>query len=233
MADTADAPSPARRSYAGATDVQRRAARRERLLDAGLAIIGTQGYAAATLRAVCAAAGLTERYFYESFANREALLAAVHARLVDEISEGLRAAFAAGGDAARAPARAALTAFFGMLREDPRKSRVLLFEMLGVSPALDAQHQRAGQDVVRLVIEAFRPVAGGRLPEGASESMVYTGLVGAVYHVAIRWHLGRFEMPLPRVVESCLVLFGALGAIDQPAGAGPDGLAGRPTRSAS
>jgi AcrR family transcriptional regulator len=95
MADAATAPEPARRSYAGATDAQRRGARRERLLDAGLAIIGTQGYSAATLRAVCAAAGLTERYFYESFANREALLAGVHARLVDELSAGLREAFAA------------------------------------------------------------------------------------------------------------------------------------------
>jgi AcrR family transcriptional regulator len=229
MADAATSPGPARRSYAGATDAQRRAARRERLLDAGLAIIGTQGYAAATLRAVCAAAGLTERYFYESFANREALLAAVHARLVDELSSGLRAAFAAGGEGAQASARAALTAFFRMLREDPRKSRVLLFEMLGVSPALDAQHQRAGQDVVRLVIEAFRPLADTRLPEGASESMVFTGLVGAVFHVAMRWHLGRFEMPLSRVVASCLVLFRALGAVDQ-AGAAD---AGRATRSAS
>lgn len=226
MADAATAPEPARRSYAGATDAQRRGARRERLLDAGLAIIGTQGYSAATLRAVCAAAGLTERYFYESFANREALLAGVHARLVDELSAGLREAFAAGGDGAQARARAALTAFFGMLRDDPRKSRVLLFEMLGVSPALDAQHQRAGQDIVRLVIEALRPIAGTRLPEAASESMVFTGLVGAVYHVAIRWHLGRFEMPLSRVVESCLVLVGALGAPDQPA-------PGRATRSAS
>jgi AcrR family transcriptional regulator len=247
MADAATAPEPARRSYAGATDAQRRGARRERLLDAGLAIIGTQGYSAATLRAVCAAAGLTERYFYESFANREALLAGVHARLVDELSAGLREAFAAGGDDAQARARAALTAFFGMLRDDPRKSRVLLFEMLGVSPALDAQHQRAGQDIVRLVIEALRPIAGTRLPEAASESMVFTGLVGAVYHVAIRWHLGRFEMPLSRVVESCLVLVGALGAPDQrvagpvaalapdaaPAAPGPDPLPGRATRSAS
>jgi hypothetical protein len=134
-----------------------------------------------------------------------------------------------------------------MLRDDPRKSRVLLFEMLGVSPALDAQHQRAGQDIVRLVIEALRPIAGTRLPEAASESMVFTGLVGAVYHVAIRWHLGRFEMLLSRVVESCLVLVGALGAPDQrvagpvaalapdaaPAAPGPDPLPGRATRSAS
>jgi len=231
MADAATSPPPPRRSYGGATDAQRRAARRERLLDAGLAIIGSQGYAAATLRAVCAAAGLTERYFYESFANREALLAAVHARLVDELRAGLLVAFAAGGDSAQARARAALSAFFGMLRADPRKSRVLLFEMLGVSPALDAQHQRAGQDVVRLVIEAFRPLADTRLPEGASESMVFTGLVGAVFHVAIRWHLGRYEMPVTRVVESCLVLFRALGAADQPdpGGAG----AGRSTRNAS
>jgi AcrR family transcriptional regulator len=203
-------PASARRAYGGVSDLERRQARRERLLDAGLEIIGTQGYTAATLRAVCAQAGLTERYFYESFANREALLAGVHARLIEELRAALTQAFSAGEPSAQARARAGLAVFFGMLRADPRKARVLLFEVLGVSPELDRQHQQAAQVFLRFVIEAFRPVMGQRLPEQASESMVFTGLVGGVFQVAIRWHLGGYHLPVSRVVESCLVLFRAL-----------------------
>ena len=39
--------------------------------------MGTEGAAAATMRATCREAALTERYFYESFANRDELLVAV------------------------------------------------------------------------------------------------------------------------------------------------------------
>ena len=94
MSDPARAPKPVpsaaarpgpARAYGGVSEEQRRAARRLRLLEAGLEIIGTQGYAAATLRAVCARAELTERYFYESFANREALLVGVHRWVVDQL----------------------------------------------------------------------------------------------------------------------------------------------------
>jgi AcrR family transcriptional regulator len=38
--------------------------------------MANSGYRNTTVKAVCEAAGLTERYFYESFANSEALLVA-------------------------------------------------------------------------------------------------------------------------------------------------------------
>jgi AcrR family transcriptional regulator len=160
MSDPARAPKPVpsaaarpgpARAYGGVSEEQRRAARRLRLLEAGLEIIGTQGYAAATLRAVCARAELTERYFYESFANREALLVGVHRWVVDQLRADLAAGFQRSDASADGRARTGLAVFFEMLRADPRKARVLLFEMLGVSADLDRMYQQtAGR------IPAFR-----------------------------------------------------------------------------
>jgi len=62
------------RSYRGQSQEQRRAERRGRLIAGAIAVYGERGYHQATVKAVCEAAGLTERYFYESFANSEALL---------------------------------------------------------------------------------------------------------------------------------------------------------------
>ena len=62
------------RSYRGQSQEQRRAERRARLIEGAIAVYGERGYHQATVKAVCEAAGLTERYFYESFANSEALL---------------------------------------------------------------------------------------------------------------------------------------------------------------
>jgi AcrR family transcriptional regulator len=82
MAETAG-----QRHYGGHSTEQRRLARRERLIEAATRVYGEVGYRNATVKAVCEAAGLTERYFYESFANSEALLIAafdtVSHRLID------------------------------------------------------------------------------------------------------------------------------------------------------
>jgi AcrR family transcriptional regulator len=66
------------RSYGGKTAEQRAQDRRTRLVEATIALLAEHGEAGTTMTAICARAGLTERYFYESFAHREdALLAAL------------------------------------------------------------------------------------------------------------------------------------------------------------
>jgi AcrR family transcriptional regulator len=71
------------RTYGGLSESERVVERRERFLDAGLEIFGTLGIRGATVRALCKAAGLTERYFYESFADTDALFCAVYNRQLD------------------------------------------------------------------------------------------------------------------------------------------------------
>src|ERR1043165_7640115 len=64
------------RNYAGLSAEERREARRERLIEGAIRAYGELGYRNTTVKAVCEAAGLPQRYFYESFANSEALLIA-------------------------------------------------------------------------------------------------------------------------------------------------------------
>ena len=77
MPASAKSVSQAARPYGGLAMEERVAARRARFIEAGVELFGTQGFRGATVRGVCAAAGLTDRYFYESFPTLEALLAAV------------------------------------------------------------------------------------------------------------------------------------------------------------
>lgn len=70
--------STSARSYGGKTAAERVAERRGRLIDATIAVLAENGEARATMTAICSAAGLTERYFYESFTSLDdAMLAAV------------------------------------------------------------------------------------------------------------------------------------------------------------
>lgn len=72
------------RTYGGRTAQQRREERRRTLLDVGRELWCEQGWAAVTMRGVCARAELSDRYFYESFADREALLVAIAEDVRDE-----------------------------------------------------------------------------------------------------------------------------------------------------
>lgn len=64
--------------WSGVPLESRHALRRDNLVAAGVQLLGGAGGPALTVRAVCRHAGLTERYFYESFADREHFVRAVY-----------------------------------------------------------------------------------------------------------------------------------------------------------
>jgi AcrR family transcriptional regulator len=117
--------------YRGLSAAERAAARRARLLEAALAVWADPG-TRTTMTAVCAEAGLSERYFYESFPGLDALLEAVMDGIAAEIEEtGRRAAEQAGEDP-EVRVRASVRAFVQLLLDDPRKGRVAIVESVAV-----------------------------------------------------------------------------------------------------
>ena len=57
------------RLWQGQTPDARQADRRQRLVEAGIELVGTQGVAALTMRAACREAAVGPRYFYDVFAD--------------------------------------------------------------------------------------------------------------------------------------------------------------------
>src|SRR3546814_15681429 len=78
--------SESRRSYGGMTSEERSSARRERLVAVTIEVLATRGETATTMTAICAEASLTERYFYESFRNRDEALLALLDQVFPEIA---------------------------------------------------------------------------------------------------------------------------------------------------
>ncbi|NKY50755.1 TetR/AcrR family transcriptional regulator [Nocardia vermiculata] len=113
------------RIWGGTTLTERREARRTALLEAALDLIGEAGAGAVTMRAVCRRAGLTDRYFYESFAGRDDLLDVLYRLVADDFREPMTA-FAATADPAGD--REIAGALVDKVLADPRKSRLFLVE---------------------------------------------------------------------------------------------------------
>ena len=188
------------RTYRGVPQDERRAQRRSQLIAAGVAVYGERGYRHATVKAVCESAGLTERYFYESFANSEELLIAcfnaVTYSVLGEILEAARHA----GRSRTAKARAMLHTYFSALQRDPRSARVFLVEIRGVSRAVD----KAFDSALRAIgVEVARIVAP---PDAPDDPLLQAGIVGGVIHIALRWIEDGYTPEIDAVTDCALRL---------------------------
>jgi AcrR family transcriptional regulator len=202
-------PSVADRRYRGSSTDERRAQRREQFLRAAIEVYGQQGYRKATVKAVCEAAGLTERYFYESFSNSEELLVASFRAVTSFLQGELEKAGAKtpGGPVERA--RTMLNAYYEALKSHPQSARVFLVEISGVSPAVDQALKVSLREFGDLLARTLDPDGEGR---AADEPLLRAGVVGGVIHIALSWIASGYAQPLHEVVDAavrlCFVLRG-------------------------
>ncbi|MGY2060393.1 TetR/AcrR family transcriptional regulator, partial [Nocardia gipuzkoensis] len=117
-----------RRRYGGIDAELRVAARREQLLRAGYELFGTRGVLDTGVKDVCREAGLTDRYFYESFAGTGELFVTVFDAVVSELFDAVAAAVAAEPAAGDRKLRAGIGTFLEALAADRRRLRIVFAE---------------------------------------------------------------------------------------------------------
>src|SRR3546814_5159889 len=122
----------ATRTYGGVSAAARTAERRERRVAAAVDLFGRQGYLETGVKDICHAAGVTDRYFYESFHNRAELFAAAFDLAVGELFAAVAGAVTEVSNDPEAQARAAVEAFVRTLADDPGRARLLFVEAVSV-----------------------------------------------------------------------------------------------------
>lgn len=197
--------TPSRR-YRGASADERRQERRERLLEAGLKVFGETGYHGATVRGICHEAGLTERYFYESFANSEDLLCAVYERVLATQRERMLGAVTVAAPQQDAMIRAGLKAFLAYIQECPAAARVQFVEVLGVSKRVDQLYRQAIESFAQLM-RMLGNGQNGAAPSHVDIEALAVGLVGAMVGISSRWMLTGYAQPLDDVVATSELIF--------------------------
>jgi AcrR family transcriptional regulator len=199
-------PTPARTTrWAGVPPADRALERRALLLDAAFALLGTEGMAGTTVRAVCHSARLNARYFYESFDDLDALVVAVFDRLVGELRAEIEAAVATAGPEPRDQVRATVETTTRWVDEDRRRARVLYVEALG-NEALNRRRLETGFAIAGFV------EARGRAPKGEHVGQVTAAiLVGGFSELLVAWLDGRIPVSRRQLVDDATELFVALG----------------------
>ncbi len=199
------------RQYGGINAAQRRAERRERFIAAGLEAFGVLGYNQATIKGICQLAELTERYFYESFANKEDLLCVVFRRLIEELEEGARRILETPGLSPEEAASRTLQGFYLLFLQDPRRARVQLFEVLGVSPRVDKEYRDSMKTLAAWIEESYITLFPGCDRNWLKQSIIPTGIAGAMVTIAHRWVLDGFQTPVNDIVNQSMEMFQAIG----------------------
>jgi len=203
----ADPDRPARR-YRGVTAEERTAERRERLMEAGLEVFGTHGYATSSVRSVSAEAGLNARYFYESFASREDLLYEVYLRIVTDIAtEAIKGVAEAA--TIEDQARAGLRAGWMLLTSDQRKARIVALEVVGVSDRLEKARRDTRHALADLTVRNAMSIASEGVKLRLDPVLVARALIGGVVELLSDWIHGDVTATPDEVVEHLTCIFEA------------------------
>ncbi|MEC9325507.1 MAG: TetR/AcrR family transcriptional regulator [Actinomycetota bacterium] len=159
-------PSGQRRGrWSGVPLRERPALRRDELLSAGITLLGSPDGPGLTVRAVCRAAGLTERYFYESFTDRDEFVAAAY----DEVCATAMSTLMESDSP-----RSAVERFVALMVDDPVRGRVLL-----LAPEAEPVLARSGARWMPNFIDLLQRKLT-RITDPTAQVMVATGLIGAL-----------------------------------------------------
>ncbi|ADB35849.1 transcriptional regulator, TetR family [Kribbella flavida DSM 17836] len=191
---------PPVRRYSGRSVDEWKAARRERLLDAALELFGTEGYPATSVERLCGQAKVSTRHFYHEFQNKEAVLLAVHAQLIELAVRSTGEALAA---TAEAPVEqrigAAVEGYLRTIMTDLRRARISFVEVVGASPAVEEQRIAFRELLVSSVVRiGDTAVARGEIK---AKDFRFLGLcfIGAVNTVVYDWMLADPRPPEQQV----------------------------------
>jgi AcrR family transcriptional regulator len=181
--------------YRGVSLDERVTERRRRLIEGGIALYGSAGFRATSVKTICLSIGLTERYFYESFANGEELLCATCTTVMHDLRMKALDSMAGKDDTPSEKFMAAAQSYFSEIRGNPAAARLTLFEMEGVSASVDAHYAKELATTTDLLANAL---FSGITPKGHAKLqavILAQGIVGALYQIAKEWVRTDFALP--------------------------------------
>ncbi len=199
------------RQFKGLSLSERKQARREKLIEAGIEAYGTHGFFSVTVKDICLEAKLTERYFYESFKKSEQLFQTIFLKLIDELQQNVMQAIMQASTDSKKMIEAGLTALLMTLKNNPRMARIIYIDAMLVQELHNQATIHETMSRFDRMIHAFVMLMMPNINKSEREiSMIATGLNGYVTQIAIRWVMSGYKQPMEEVLSSCSAVFLAL-----------------------
>ncbi len=176
---------------------ERDASRRQRFLEAGLDLLGGEDAPEElTVRTICKQAGLSLRYFYESFTDKDDFVAAVFDSVTGRLAATTQAAVAAAPAAEQN--RAGIANIVAIISEDPRLGRLLFSTRLSNRLVLI---KRAEQGGIFAMLSREHIQSALQVPGNSRISAVAHFVVGGVVQTLSAWLSGEIALGPDELVE--------------------------------
>jgi AcrR family transcriptional regulator len=196
------------RQFKGMSLSERKQARREKLIEAGIEAYGTHGFFAVTVKDICTEAKLTERYFYESFKKSDELFQTIFLKLIDQLQHNVTQAIMQASTDPRKMIEAGLTALLTTLKDNPGMARIIYIDAMLVQELHNQATIHETMSRFDRMIHAFVMLMMPNINRSEREiSMISTGLNGYVTQIAIRWVVSGFKLSIEDVLSSCSIVF--------------------------
>jgi AcrR family transcriptional regulator len=175
--------------------------RRERLIAAIAEVVSEDGYQAASVSRIVAAAGVSRNSFYEHFSNKEECFLAAYDTAVERVVARMRGA-TRGSDGALGTFEDGLAAFLAFAVEEPALAWLCVVEVLAAGPrALERRDDTMRRFAAYL--ERLRADCGGEdRPSPLTEIVV-----GGAYEVIYARILNRETDQLPALLPDILYVW--------------------------
>ncbi len=197
----------ARRTYAGETGDERRARRRAALMDAALDLVADGGWERVTVRAVCGRARLNDRYFYESFADRDALLLATRDGIATAALRAFRQAI--GDTSADKRVRAVVEAVIDFFVDDPRRGHL----MFNPHEALRGRRREMVTLLAGIVADQATEILGDRAAPRQDRELGALTLVSGTMDVFASWLRGELDVTREHLADFLVAMVNTTGEL--------------------
>jgi AcrR family transcriptional regulator len=177
--------------WSGVPLEDRQALRRDELIGAGVQLLGRAAGPALTVRAVCREAGFTERYFYESFADRDEFVRAVYDDVCTRAMSTLMSA---------STPREAVERFVALMVDDPVRGRVLL-----LAPEVEPVLTKSGAEWMPSFIDLLQRKLIA-ITDPVLQNMAATGLIGALTALFTAYLDGRLLASRTQFIDYCVAM---------------------------
>jgi AcrR family transcriptional regulator len=174
-------------------------------MDAALDLVADGGWDRATVRAVCTRARLNDRYFYESFADRDALLLATWDATAADALNALQKTI--GDTSPDERVRAVVESVLDFFTADRRRG-ALMFEP---HPALRARRHDMLRMVSAIVADQATEILGERAAAAKDRELGALTLVSGTMEVFAGWLRGEVDVSRDHLADFLVAIVNTTG----------------------
>lgn len=189
--------TPARRN-----NNKRKAEREGAIIEGALRVFGERGFEAATVSAICDAAGVSDATLYEYFSSKEEVLFSIVERYTKQELERIGKLAHYVRDP-KEKLRVIILAYLEFYEDNPLYTSVALLTLKGNRRFIDTPQYEAVRAASRTIVETAKEgIESGAFREDVDPHLVRNLVLGFVEHLTIQWLLVKRPSQLASLADT-------------------------------